>query len=224
MKILERVLWIAGLILLAIALFGWARGAFLSRRDISRFEKARAAALPTPSPLPTATPQPPVSADQLAAADAAVDTELWAKGRLEEYKESLEVDTGLPLALMRIPKIGLVVPVYEGTSDLVLNRGLGHIVGTPQVGQSGNVGIAGHRDGFFRKLKDIGPGDEIELQMIGGDETYVVENITIVNPENVDVLRQDEEDVITLVTCYPFYYVGSAPKRYIVRAVRASQG
>ncbi len=223
MKNIERILWIAGLFLLAVALFGWARGAYLSRRDVARFEQARAAeearlaALPTPTPIPTA---PPVTAAELAEADASVNTQLWAKGRIDQYKESLEVDTSLPLALMRIPKIDLVVPVYEGTTDLILNRGLGRIVGTAQLGESGNCGIAGHRDGFFRKLKDIGVGDQIELQTITGNDTFVVDNITIVMPENVDCLRQGEEDVITLVTCYPFYFVGSAPKRYIVRAVR----
>ncbi len=227
MKNIERILWIAGLLLLAVALFGWARGAYLSRRDVARFEQAQAAeearlaAIPTPTPTPT---PPPVTADELAEADASVNTELWAAGRIDQYKESLDVDTGLPLALLRIPKIDLVVPVYEGTTDLILNRGLGRIVGTAQLGESGNCGIAGHRDGFFRKLKDIGPGDQIELQTITGNDTFVVDNITIVKPENVDVLSQGEEDVITLVTCYPFYFVGSAPKRYIVRAVRTPRG
>ncbi len=227
MKNIERILWIAGLLLLAVALFGWARGAYLSRRDVARFEQARAAeearlaAIPTPTPTPTA---PPVTADELAEADAKVDTKLWAAGRIDQYNESLDVDTGLPLALLRIPKIDLVVPVYEGTTDLILNRGLGRIEGTAQLGESGNCGIAGHRDGFFRKLKDIGPGDQIELQTLSGNNTYVIENITIVRPENVEVLGQGEEDVITLVTCYPFYFVGSAPKRYIVRAVRMPRG
>ncbi|RLE20978.1 MAG: hypothetical protein DRJ65_17030 [Acidobacteria bacterium] len=226
MKNVERILWIAGLLLLAVALFGWARGAYLSRRDVARFEQARAAeqarlaALPTPTPAPTPTPLPPVTSEELAAADAKVDTELWSPKRVDEYEDSLDVATGLPLALLSIPKIDLVVPVYEGTSDLILNRGLGRIVGTAQLGESGNCGIAGHRDGFFRKLKDIGPGDQIELQTISGDDTFIVENIKIVLPEQVEVLRQGEEDVITLVTCYPFYFVGSAPKRYIVRAVR----
>lgn len=226
MKIIERILWITGLLLLAVALFGWARGAYLSHRDVARFEQARAAeearlaAEPSPTPAPTPTPLPPVTAGELAEADAKVNTELWSPKRVDEYAESLDVDTGLPLALLSIPKIDLVVPVYEGTSDLILNRGLGRIVGTAQLGESGNCGIAGHRDGFFRKLKDIGPGDQILLQTIGGDDTYTVENITIVLPEQVEVLSQGEDDVITLVTCYPFYFVGSAPKRYIVRAVR----
>ncbi len=229
MKIIERILWVTGLILLAVALFGWARGAYLSRRDVARFEQARAAeearlaALPSPTPAPTQTPLPPVTADELASADAKVDTELWSPKRVDQYEESLDVDTGLPLALLSIPKIDLVVPVYEGTSDLILNRGLGRIVGTAQLGENGNCGIAGHRDGFFRKLKDIGPGDQINLQTLSGDDTFVVENIKIVLPEQVEVLRQGEEDALTLVTCYPFYFVGSAPKRYIVRAVRMPQ-
>lgn len=230
MKTIERVLWVAGLILVAVALFGWARGAVLSRRDVSNFEQARAMdaarkateTVVAPSPEAQPTFGPSVTPDELAAADASVDTDLWSPKRVNEYEESLEVDTGLPLGLLRIPKIDLVVPIFEGTSDLVLNRGLGRIVGTSRISEAGNIGLAGHRDGFFRGLKDIGPGDFIELQSMYGDESFVVESIQIVTPDQVEVLRQSDEDVITLVTCYPFYFVGSAPKRYIVRAVRTS--
>jgi sortase A len=98
---------------------------------------------------------------------------------------------------------------------------VGHIDGTALPGPDGNSGIAGHRDGFFRGLKDIGPGDGIEVDTLQGRELYRVERVWVVAPEEVSVLDATPLRSLTLVTCYPFYFVGSAPQRYIVRAVRA---
>jgi len=124
----------------------------------------------------------------------------------------------MPLAILRIRKISLEVPVFNDTDDLTLDRGVGRILGTAQIGQPGNLGIAGHRDGFFRGLKDIELGDTIELQLPGGTDRYAVSQIQIVAPEDTYVLRGQTEPTLTLVTCYPFYYVGNAPKRYVVTA------
>ena len=110
------------------------------------------------------------------------------------------------------------VPVYDGTDDFTLNRGVGRIEGTAVVGAGGNLGIAGHRDSFFRGLKDIAIGDSIDLLTLRGNEAYSVSSIEIVDPADVGVLAPTEYKTITLVTCYPFYYVGHAPKRYIVKA------
>ena len=104
------------------------------------------------------------------------------------YEESLKQKSSDPLAILRIPKIGLEVAVLEGTDDLTLNRAIGHIEDTPKPGENGNVGIAGHRDGFFRGLKDVVVGDAMELETTAGRETYRVEDIWIVNPEDVRVL------------------------------------
>jgi len=100
-----------------------------------------------------------------------------------------------------------------------LNRAVGHIDGTAVPGQSGNLGIAGHRDGFFRGLKDVHLGDPIELETLGGSQIFRVADIRIVSPEDVSVLDTTAGPVLTLVTCYPFYFVGDAPQRYIVRAL-----
>ena len=97
---------------------------------------------------------------------------------------------------------------------------MGHIDDTALPGTDGNSGIAGHRDGFFRGLKDIGPDDAIELETVHGKEVYRVERTWVVDPEDVSVLDPTPARSLTLVTCYPFYYVGPAPQRYIVRAVR----
>ena len=116
----------------------------------------------------------------------------------------------------------LVVPVFEGISDLNLNRGAGRIEGTARFGEAGNVGIAAHRDGFFRVLKDVRVGDTLLLERLAATDTYRIVSITIVDPSEVSVLAPTATQSVTLVTCYPFYYVGSAPRRFIVRAQRVS--
>ena len=146
------------------------------------------------------------------------DQELWADGRKEAFEESRVQGGEPPLAALTIGKLGIEVPVYDGTEDLTLNRGVGRIRGTARIDSEGNLGIAGHRDSFFRPLKDIVVGDKIDLQTASGTVTYQVSSITIVEPDDVSVLAPTRERTLTLVTCYPFYYVGRAPKRYIVKA------
>jgi sortase A len=124
------------------------------------------------------------------------------------------------LAVLRIPSIGLQVPVLEGTDQWTLNRAVGHIEDTSEPGMDGNAGIAGHRDGFFRGLKDIRIGDVLELETPGSIGSYRVDRTWIVDPDDVSVLDPTASPAVTLVTCYPFYFVGSAPQRFIVRAVR----
>jgi sortase A len=147
-----------------------------------------------------------------------VDFTLWSPKRVAAYKESVARKTDAPVAVLVIPKIKLEVPVYNDTDDLTLDRGVGRIVGTAKIGETGNVGIAGHRDGFFRGLKDLVPNDEIELDTAGQSETYVVDRIQLVDPNDVSVLKPTPAPSLTLVTCFPFYYIGSAPQRYIVQA------
>lgn len=149
------------------------------------------------------------------------DTSDWAATRIEHYQASLTQPTGLPEALLRIPTIELEVPVITGTDEVTLNRAVGRIPGTARIEAGGNLGIAGHRDGFFRGLKDVGPGDQIELVTLGGTRLYEISDIWIVDPDDVSVLAPTTEASLTLVTCYPFYFVGNAPQRYIVRAVLA---
>jgi len=125
--------------------------------------------------------------------------------------------------MLHIPRIRLSVPVLEGTDDVTLNRGLSHIEETAAPGADGNAGIAGHRDGFFRGLKDAVVGDVIELETLRETQRYRIERIWIVDPSDVSVLDPTATQSITLVTCYPFYFVGSAPQRFIVRAVRVDR-
>jgi sortase A len=149
---------------------------------------------------------------------AAPDQSLWADKRIREYEASLLAEAEPPLAVLKIAHLDIEVPVYNGTDDFNLNRGVGRIKGTARVGSAGNLGIAGHRDGFFRGLKDIALGDAIDLLTADGTETYRVSSIEIVDPSDVSVLEPTEVETLTLVTCYPFYYVGHAPERFIVKA------
>jgi sortase A len=147
-----------------------------------------------------------------------VDMSAWDKERVRAYKKSLSSQTGAPIAVLQIPRIHLTVPLLDGTDDLTLNHAAGRIAGTAGPGEQGNIGIAGHRDGFFRGLKDVRLGDAIELRTSKGTDKYVVDQIRIVTPDDVSVLRPRPAPSLTLVTCYPFYFIGSAPRRYIVMA------
>jgi sortase A len=122
------------------------------------------------------------------------------------------------LGRIEISNIGLSAMILEGTDAPTLRRAVGHIPGTPLPGQRGNVAITGHRDTFFRSLRNIRKNDEIRLTTLSGAYRYGVDSIKVVKPEDTAVLNNTDDSILTLVTCYPFYYAGPAPKRFIVRA------
>jgi sortase A len=159
----------------------------------------------------------------LAALRVAPDQSLWSASRVSAWRDALSEPARVPLAVLRVPKIRLEVAVLPGTDERTLDRSVGHIEGTAQPGTDGNAGIAGHRDGFFRGLKDLVTGDLIELDTVQGTEAYRVERTWVVSPEDVSVLDPTSTRALTLVTCYPFYFVGSAPERFILRAVRVER-
>ena len=130
-----------------------------------------------------------------------------------------DVTNGM-LGRMDIPRLGVSVIVDEGTGEATLRRAGGHIPGTAFPGHAGNIGIAGHRDTLFRPLRNIRENDVITLTTFGGQYRYRVVSTGIVRPSDVTVLNSDGHEVLTLVTCYPFYFVGPAPDRFIVRAER----
>ncbi|MGK2926340.1 MAG: class D sortase [Lysobacterales bacterium] len=194
MKVFELMLWIVGATLLALFAGVQAWGESERQNDVAAFVQARQ----TLAPVSDAVPLSPVNTPEtgIAPADAV-------------------------LAILRIPGIALEVPVNYGTDEWVLLRGAGLVEGTALPGSIGNVAIAAHRDTHFRALKDLVLGDRIELAMLDRTQTYVVTDLSVVEPTDVHVLADTGEPVLTLVTCYPFYYVGHAPQRFIVRAVAA---
>jgi sortase A len=204
---LERILFLLGLVLLAVWGAAWADRMISSRAALLKFQSNE-----------SKTTQSSVTQVYDRASGSVVDLSLWSPKRVQAFKDSLAQDPDTPIAVLSIPKIHLEVPVFDGTEDLTLNRGVGRILGTARIGQTGNIGIAGHRDGFFRGLKDVASGDAVELVLHGQTLTYVVDTIQIVNPRDVRVLQPTPNATLTLVTCYPFYFVGSAPQRYIISA------
>ncbi len=127
---------------------------------------------------------------------------------------------GSPLGRIEINSIGLAAMIMEGVDGKTLRHAVGHVPGTALPGQRGNVGIAGHRDTFFRGLRNIHKDDEITLTTLNGSDRYRVDFTEVVEPTSTEVLNNSADAILTLVTCYPFYYVGPAPKRFIVRAHR----
>ena len=119
---------------------------------------------------------------------------------------------------IEIPRLLVSAVVVEGIDKTILRRGVGHIPGTALPGQAGNVGVAGHRDSFFRGLRGLRIKDTIQFATPGGEFKYEVESLRVVMPDNVGVLAPSHDNVLTLVTCYPFSYIGTAPKRFVVRA------
>jgi sortase A len=121
---------------------------------------------------------------------------------------------------MEIPRLKVSVAVAEGTDAPTLRRAAGHILGTSLPGHAGNIGIAGHRDTMFRPLRHARQGDIIMLVTSQGEYRYRVVSTSIVSPTEVAVLNPDGHEILTLITCYPFYFIGPAPDRFIVRAER----
>jgi sortase A len=196
-RVLERLAWTAGVVCLAVWGGSLLIGSLSARAEIDRFEAARQSG---------------------AGSAERPDMSLWSPQRIKAWEDTQSREAPVALAVLRIPRLKLEVPVLEGTDDWTLNRGVGHIEDTAKPGETGNVGIAGHRDGFFRGLKDVLVGDVLELELRNGTDQYRIEKIWIVNPDDVSVLDPTPSRSVTLVTCYPFYFIGSAPQRYIVRA------
>jgi sortase A len=130
------------------------------------------------------------------------------------------------IGLLTLPRLDLVVPVREGTSEATLLQGAGHVFGTARPGQDGNVALAAHRDMHFRPLRKVRAGDEVRLTTLEGTRVYRVERTAVVEPDDVSALAKTDEGRLTLITCYPFSFVGRAPRRFLVFAeeIHAASG
>ena len=168
--------------------------------EANAFQNQLARRLETLSPSPSAS-----SAGQVAHATRREANSSGLVGRLE------------------IPRLGVSAMITEGVTDHALGRGIGHVPDTPLPGEPGNVGLAAHRDSYFRRLKDVAPGDRIQLFTPDGVFSYEVDWIQVVDPDRIDLLADTFGPALTLVTCYPFHWVGNAPKRFVVRCRPAGE-
>lgn len=153
-----------------------------------------------------------VAARRFQAAQAA------AFARAAQAYAPVMVRAGGLVGMLDVPRLKLTTPVIEGDDEPALERAVGHLPDTPLPWEPGNSAIAGHRDGLFRPLKDIQVGDEIRFRTSREVLRYHVTATSIVEPDDVWVLQPRSGAALTLITCYPFYYVGAAPKRFIVHA------
>jgi sortase A len=192
-RLLEATLCIAGCSMLVYFVF-WVAEAVITQTRLARtFEQSRSVESRSVPPVPTFRSAAPKRAN---------------------------ADFARPgISRLEIPRIGLTAMVLDGASSQTMRVGLGHITGTSSPGENGNVAIAGHRDTFFRPLRRIQEGDEILLETPAKALTYRVSSIEIVEPSDVAILRSHGKDELTLVTCYPFSYLGPAPKRFVVHAL-----
>jgi LPXTG-site transpeptidase (sortase) family protein len=189
-KHLESALWIAGFVLIVTYVVTAVDATWGRERDLARLE----------------VQSPP-------------DTSTWSSSRMEAYRASALVAPDPLIGVVDIPAVGLEVPLYSDTSELHLNRGAGLIPGMARPGSVGNVGVAGHRDGYFRSLRNVKVGEMIEVRTRAARYRYRVSSLTVVSSVDARLLAPTPQPVITLVTCYPFYFVGHAPQRFVVRGV-----
>ncbi|MBZ5525378.1 MAG: class D sortase [Acidobacteriia bacterium] len=191
----ERVLWTTALVLLAFLAFAFLQARIYQNRAERYLESLRNAPRPA---ISEAAPTP-------APTPAPVEGDIL--GRIE------------------VPRLRITAPILEGTSNRTLRLGVGHIEDTALPGMHGNSALAGHRDTFFRALQGIRVDDEIQITTPGTESRYQVEWMKVVNPDDLSVLEPSSDSGITLVTCYPFKFIGHAPRRFVVhaRALRETQ-
>lgn len=202
---IENVLWTLGVVLLLVFAGGRALGEVERRQAIDAFAASMPATAPRPAALPSVAGAP--------------DRREWSAARVRDHDESLLSDTSLPVAVLRIPRVALEVPVFPDLSERNLNRGAGLVDTAAGVDSNGNLAIAAHRDGYFRALRRVEVGDVIELESAAQQRRYRIDALSIVEPSDLSPLQSSTEPVLTLITCYPFWFVGNAPQRFIVRAV-----
>jgi sortase A len=203
---IERTLYAAAVLLIG----GWTATTvdaylygYLQQRRLDRLieaHQAQPAAAPPAAPERRIVPAQPAEPDPPTPSAAPDTPPADLVGRIE------------------IPRLGLRAIIAAGTDTRTLRRAVGHLEGTPLPGENGNSVLAGHRDTFFRALKDIRAEDIVRITTPAGRFEYVVQATAVVEPTRTDVLEPTAEPSVTLVTCYPFYLVGDAPDRFVVRA------
>lgn len=215
MRWISNLLLVIGLVLLAVYVAAYVHRVVMVRADMKSFEDAKHQAAANSTDFLTTKTGAGKIAPDFSADDT---TSPVADGPARPAAPAARRVRAVPLAILRIPSIHLDVPILGSTDDITLNRGVGRIAGTAAPGQQGNIGIAGHRDSFFKNLKEVKWGDEIELEMTATSEIYVVDRILVTDEDDLSILQRRGSQSLTLVTCYPFHYVGPAPRRFVVQA------
>jgi LPXTG-site transpeptidase (sortase) family protein len=206
-KVLRRVeigLWTTAAVFLGLYLGALAEAELIQAFEGERLDQARARLT-----LDRADAAPATAADAVDA-EGVTPPLVW------------DVAGGDVIGRILIEDAGVEAIVLEGDDDTTLRRAVGHLPHTALPGEGGNVGLAGHRDSFFRGLRKVQKGQRIDLETPHGTFAYRVESVQVVEPEDTWVLDDGEREMLTLVTCYPFHHFGNAPRRFVVQAERLS--
>ena len=217
-RMLEATGWVAGFALMAVYFGTRAYGELERRHAVATFTQQRSSQA-TETFVARDTDREALASIP---AGLAQNQTRWSASRLQAYNDSAyesAESASLPSAILRIRSVALEVPVYADVTERNLNRGAGLIEGTALPDSDGNISIAAHRDGYFRVLEDVAVGDLIEIESPLHRRSYLVTDLAVVEPTDLWPLDETDTPAVTLVTCYPFYFVGNAPKRYIVRAI-----
>jgi sortase A len=207
---LERLLLLVAFVCLGTWAWVWLDASYVQYRETQALDEALSTQGSAPRP-------------STAAETAALESFRGREPASRQEQQGLEPrPEGSLVGRIEIPRIGVSAIVLEGVSNRTLRRGVGHIAATSLPAAGGNVGLAGHRDSFFRGLKDVRKNDTITLKTLDGTFEYRVAWTQVVDPGETQVLADAGGPALTLVTCYPFYYVGAAPLRFIVRATRTA--
>lgn len=209
-RTVEYISYLVGVVLSVFFVVQLAQGEVDRQSDIEQFQQLAS--------LDFSEPAAQVIDTGLSDEVGQPDMTLWAPGRVADYEASLEAELPPVLGVLEVASVGLKVPVYSTDTELTMDRGAGVIDGMAYPHELGNIGIAGHRDGYFRVLKDVKVGDKLELQTLKGLKQFTVSDVQVVEIADTHLLQDTEEQTVTLVTCYPFYFVGHAPQRFIVTA------
>ena len=209
-KAVEWLSYTAGTVMIGFFVVQLAQGEVERRGDIAQFEQLAS--------VDFADPEAAIAVETLTDETGRPDMSLWAPGRIADYEASLKADLPPVLGILEVPSVGLKVPVYSTDTELTMDRGAGVIDGMAYPHEPGNIGIAGHRDGYFRVLKDVQVGDTLALQTLEGPKDFTIDSVQVVEISDTHLLQDTDDQTVTLVTCYPFYFVGHAPQRFIVTA------
>ena len=243
LTLVSTILLVAGVAMLIFYASSQLSASEGHRRGMEKFQMARMAQAAAPASQPDTPPSvdsapagdieaaqavagntmeesPTPQSDGLASAVAAPDKSLWSPKRIADYEKYADENPDMPAGIMSIPSVDIKLPIFDGTEEVNLTRGAGIIEGTAPLEADGNTGLAAHRDGYFRSLKDVAVGDRIIVETMSGVDNYRINELLIVDPIDTYVLDPTDDKALTLVTCYPFYFTGSAPQRFIVRATR----
>ncbi len=219
----EIVSYIVGTSLVLYAFTSWAGGQLDNKLAADAFESHPVLATVNFEKYPTLTPTENSPSMELPGEGTSSEVGVvdWSVKRIAAWRDTFDDNGPEAFAMLSVPSAGINVPIFEGASERNLNAGAAWIEGTDKPGfDFGNTGIAGHRDGFFRGLQKVKIGEPLTINANGEELSYIISDISIVDPGNIDTLLPQQNEVVTLVTCYPFYFVGHAPQRYVVQAVR----